>query len=60
MGKRKIAESEHNKRMELYKEGLSDYKIAFILKYSKTTIQQWRNRYGLSKNNTKGRKSKIR
>lgn len=58
MHKQHIQE-EHEKRLKLYKEGLSDYKISFICKYSRSVILRWRNKNGLPKNNTRGRKSKT-
>lgn len=47
--------AEHEERMELYKLGLSDGEIARRLFTTRSAILQWRRKYGLVRNCTRGR-----
>ena len=41
---------DHDKRLELYRQGLTDREIAERLNYSRSTIRGWRERNGLPMN----------
>ncbi len=41
---------DHDKRLELYRQGLTDREIAERLNYSRSTIRGWRGRNGLPMN----------
>lgn len=57
MLKREKAESlrkrQHEERMRLYNQGLSDTEIAKLLNYHRDTISKWRRELGLKRNMTK-------
>ena len=42
MSRHKLSQEEHDKRLELYNQGLSDHQIAEILYYNVSTIRNWR------------------
>lgn len=47
---RHLNEKEHNARLELYKQGLSDSEIGEKLFLNRTTVQQWRKANSLKAN----------
>jgi hypothetical protein len=56
---RVLNKQEEQKREELYYNGLSDHKIAFICKCCQQTITRWRERRGMPKNHPAGRKKVV-
>jgi len=49
-----LSKEAEERRMKLYREGLSDYEIARRLGVHRTTIREWRGRRGLSPNFKRG------
>lgn len=45
----------HHRRLELYNQGLTDQKIADVLRMTKTGITSWRKRNGLPANGDGGK-----
>ena len=43
-------EAEYAKRLELYRQGMTDGEIARATDYSPKAIRSWRNRFGLPRN----------
>lgn len=50
MSRQKLSQEEHDKRMSLYNQGMSDHQIAEILYYNISTIRNWRVKSNLPAN----------
>ena len=50
MSRKPIGYEEHERRLELYNQGLSDHQIAEILYYNVSTIRNWRTKNKLHTN----------
>lgn len=59
-GINKLPEEEHQRRMELYKQGLSDPEIGKIIGLKPKSVSAWRKEHNLESNYLKNRKKKSK